>query len=61
MALKAKLIDRAEDLQVWTQTLLAPDIVADLAWRPPVDPKGRMAELGARAWQVENTADLIEG
>ncbi len=61
MALKARVAERATDLQVWNQTLLAPDIVADLAWRPPDDPATRMSELGARAWQVENTVDLIEG
>jgi ribonuclease D len=61
MALKSKLIDRAHELRVWTQTLLAPDIVADLAWQPPSDPGARMSALGARAWQVENTVDLIEG
>lgn len=58
---KARIAERASDLQVWTQTLLAPDVVADLAWQPPTDPAVRMAELGARAWQVENTADLFEG
>lgn len=59
-ALRARLAERAEDLHVWTQTLLAPDIVADLAWAPPADPAARMAELGARQWQVEHTHDLFE-
>jgi ribonuclease D len=58
--LRSRLAERAEDLQVWTQTLLAPDIVADLAWAPPPDPAARMAQLGARPWQVENTRDLFE-
>lgn len=59
VSVRAKLVERAEKLQVWTQTLLAPDIVADLAWAPPEDPASRMAELGARPWQVANTADLF--
>jgi ribonuclease D len=58
-ALRAALTERAEDLQVWVQTLLAPDIVADLAWSPPDDPASRLGELGARPWQVEHTLDLF--
>jgi ribonuclease D len=61
LALKARLVERADEVSVWTQTLLAPDIVADLAWQPPADPAARMTELGARPWQVENTVDLFEG
>jgi ribonuclease D len=57
--LRSRLAERAEQLNVWQQTLLAPDIVADLAWRPPEDPASRLDELGARAWQVENTVDLL--
>ena len=60
VALRQALTDRAEELHVWVQTLLAPDIVADLAWAPPDDPAGRMAQLGARPWQVENTRDIFE-
>jgi ribonuclease D len=59
VALKERVVGRAEELRVWAQTLLAPDIVADVAWAPPDDPAGRMAELGARPCQVENTADLV--
>ena len=59
-ALRAALTERAEELHVWMQTLLAPDIVADLAWSPAEDPGSRLAELGARPWQVEHTADLFE-
>lgn len=59
VALRAAVVERADQLHVWTQTLLAPDIVADLAWQPPADPAARMAELGARPWQVEHTADLL--
>lgn len=61
MAVRAELTKRAEDLQVWLQTLLAPDIVAAMAWEPPADPAARLVELGARPWQVERTQDLFEG
>lgn len=57
--LREVLSARAEQLEVWPQTLLAPDIVADLAWTPPADPGVRMAELGARPWQIEQTRDLF--
>jgi ribonuclease D len=59
VALREALNERAGELQVWPQTLLAPDIVADVAWQPPADPAARLADLGARSWQIENTADLF--
>lgn len=60
VAVRGALSDRADELQVWTQTLLAPDIVAEMAWNPPAHPARRLAELGARPWQVDHTADLFE-
>lgn len=57
--LREQLAARAEEIEVWPQTLLAPDIVADLAWFAPHDPASRMTELGARPWQVEQTRDLL--
>ncbi len=57
--LRSRIAQRADEVHVWTQTLLAPDIVADLAWQPPTDPAARMAQLGARPWQIENTLDLV--
>lgn len=59
VALRERLRQRADDLQVWQQTLLSADVVADLAWQPPTDPAARMLELGARPWQVEQTIDLF--
>lgn len=59
VALRQSVTERAQELEVWTQTLLAPDVVADLAWNDPDDPGERMLELGARPWQIENTADLF--
>lgn len=58
-ALREAVATRADDLQVWPQMLLAPDIVADLAWAPPLDPAERMRELGARPWQIAHTRDLL--
>jgi ribonuclease D len=61
VALREALTQRADELQVWPQVLLAPDLVAHLAWEPPADPAQRLAELGARPWQIEHTIDLLEG
>ncbi len=60
VALREAVTQRALDLQVWTQTLLAPDVVADLAWNEPTDVAQRMRELGVRDWQIEHTLDLFE-
>ena len=59
VALRESLSQRAEQLHVWPQTLLAPDIVAEVAWDPPESPEQRLRDLGARPWQVENTVDLL--
>lgn len=54
----------ADDLQMPTENLLTPDLLRRLAWSPP-DPLdaasvGRaLAELGARPWQIAQTAQLI--
>lgn len=59
VTLREALIGRAEELEVWPQVLLAPDVVAAVAWEPPEDPEQRLVELGARPWQVEHAADLV--
>ncbi len=59
VALREALNERAGLLQVWPQTLLAPDIVAEVAWLPPSDPAATLSQLGARPWQIENVVDLL--
>jgi ribonuclease D len=54
----------AEEWQLPLENLLTPDHLRRLAWSPPADPdaKGiaeRLVELGARAWQIDATAQLI--
>jgi ribonuclease D len=54
----------AEANTVLAQNLLASDVLRHLAWAPPnpADPAAvgsRLAELGARPWQVELTADRL--
>ncbi|MGO3328476.1 ribonuclease D [Gordonia sp. (in: high G+C Gram-positive bacteria)] len=53
----------AETVGLPTENLLAPSIVRDLCWfgvHEGVDVAGRLAELGARPWQVEIAADAVE-
>ncbi len=57
-ALKA----RAAALHVPVENLLAPDIVRRLMWQPPTsqdDVAARLAQAGARPWQIDNTQELL--
>ncbi len=54
----------ADQHQVLAQNLLASDVVRRLCWEPPAPLSiavvaGRLAELGARPWQVELTAERL--
>jgi ribonuclease D len=54
----------AEANVVLAQNLLASDVLRRLAWAPPrpadaPSVRSRLAELGARPWQVELTADAL--
>jgi ribonuclease D len=58
---RAVVTELAEANSVLAQNLLASDVVRRLAWEPPQPAElasisARLAELGARAWQVELTA-----
>lgn len=55
---------RAEEVNMPTENLLTPDLLRRVAWNPPADitaeSVGRaLLDLGARAWQVEQTAQVI--
>ena len=54
----------ADELQMPTENLLTPDLLRRVAWSPPeplsAASVGEMlAELGARPWQIAQTAQLI--
>ncbi len=54
----------AEQHQVLAQNLLASDVLRRLAWQPPAPPddaavRDRLAELGARPWQIGLTAEPL--
>ncbi|MBN9190752.1 ribonuclease D [Microbacterium sp.] len=55
---------RAEELGMPTENLLTPDLLRRVAWSPPEDITAEavgdaLQELGARSWQVAQTAQLI--
>lgn len=54
----------AERLSMPTENLLTPDVLRRLAWNPPTETDAAsvataLAELGARSWQIEQTAQVI--
>jgi ribonuclease D len=65
---RAALKERAEKLNLPVENLLTPDYVRRLLWEPPGDADtadlselvaARLADLGARPWQIELTRDLL--
>jgi ribonuclease D len=55
---------RAEELHMPTENLLTPDLLRRVAWQPPavIDAGSigaALSELGARDWQIAQTAQLI--
>ncbi|WP_243225582.1 HRDC domain-containing protein [Microbacterium sp. CIAB417] len=54
---------RATELNMPTENLLTPDHLRRLAWEPPAFTadaiRVRLAELGSRPWQIEETAQRI--
>lgn len=61
---KAAVTEVAESLEMPVENLLTPDFLRRVAWHPPVDGSAAglaaaLAELGARPWQIEATAQRI--
>jgi len=55
---------RAEELRMPTENLLTPETLRRVAWNPPADVTvetidASLAELGARPWQIDQTAQVI--
>jgi len=55
---------RAEELRMPTENLLTPETLRRVAWAPPVPTTvetvaAALAELGARSWQIDQTAQVI--
>ncbi|MDQ1216478.1 ribonuclease D [Microbacterium arborescens] len=63
-AAKPLVEQRAEELSMPTENLLTPELLRRVAWAPPAEISAQtlgaaLAELGARPWQIEQTAQLI--
>lgn len=63
-AAKPLVEQRAEELSMPTENLLTPDLLRRVAWAPPAEITAQtvgeaLAGLGARPWQIEQTAQLI--
>ncbi|CAL9549051.1 ribonuclease D [Streptomyces radiopugnans] len=63
-AARAAVTARAEELNLPQENLLAPDTVRRLCWEPPDEASEAavaraLRALGARQWQVEQTAPLL--
>lgn len=61
---KAAVTEVAERLGMPVENVLTPDHLRRVAWHPPIAPTAAnladaLAALGARAWQVEATAQII--
>ncbi len=61
---RAAVVELAATLDVPQENLLAPDVVRQLAWRPPTPPDtdsvaAALAASGARPWQVAHTAERL--
>lgn len=55
---------RAEELRMPTENLLTPETLRRVAWTPPAEVTvesiaAALAELGARPWQIDQTAQVI--
>ncbi len=62
-AARAAVEQRAEELHMPTENLLTPDFVRRLSWEPPATTPeaigASLGELGARPWQIDETAQRI--
>jgi ribonuclease D len=63
-AARAAVIDRAESLDIPVENLLTPETLRRVAWTALPEPSAEavsalLTELGARPWQIEQTAQLI--
>jgi ribonuclease D len=63
-AARAAVTERSTELNIPIENLLTPELLRRLAWAPPaaidVDTVGgALAAMGARAWQVDATSQVI--
>lgn len=59
-----RMAELSEELNIPSENILTPDHLRRVCWRPPSEfsveaISAALAELGARAWQIEKTAPLL--
>ena len=59
-AARAGLAELSDRLTIPVENLMTPDLVRRVLWAPPDGPvEDRLAELGARPWQVEQVSPIL--
>ena len=61
---RAAITEVATELNLPVENLLTPELLRRVAWTPPAEPNAEsiaaaLAELGARDWQIDATAQVI--
>lgn len=59
-SVRPMIAERATDLSLAPEILLSPDTLRRICFEPEADVTKQLAELGARPWQIELVADLIQ-
>ena len=58
---KALLLAKAEELSIPLENMITPEYIRRICWNAPKgEVAGALATLGARSWQIEITAPLLE-
>lgn len=59
---KARIQERADELSIPFENLITPEYVRRICWNVPAGQVSQaLADLGARAWQIELIAPILEG
>jgi ribonuclease D len=58
---KARLMEKAEELSIPLENMLTPEYIRRICWNAPKgEVAGALATLGARSWQIEISAPILE-
>ena len=58
---KARLMEKAEELSIPLENMLTPEYIRRICWNAPKgEVAGALATLGARSWQIEIAAPILE-
>jgi ribonuclease D len=58
---KARLLEKAEELSIPLENMITPEYIRRICWNAPKGDVARaLATLGARSWQIEIAAPILE-